>query len=121
MNPKFTNPNFPYLPIHIQVGIFQKKIDLDLEVLIDTGFDGGIAIPKSFTDLSTLPFVKQTWKLADSTEISVPVYAGYVQIDKLDPVMTIIIVLGDEPLIGRQVLNHFKVILDHGKKIIVEV
>ena len=31
-----------------------------------------------------------------------------------------ILVMGDEPIIGREVIKHFKVILEHGQKVIVE-
>lgn len=114
---QFTCSQFPYLPVQLQVGIYRDKINLNLEVLFDTGFDGGIAIPRNITNLEKLPSIKQTWTLADGTDISVPVYAGYVQIGHLEPIMTIIIILGDQPLIGRQVISKFKALIDHGKKI----
>ena len=86
-------------------------------MLVDTGFGGGIAIPRDIGDLKNFPSIKQIWTLADGTNISVSVYVGYVQIGDLDPILTGIITLGEQPLIGRQVLSKFKVILDYGKKI----
>ena len=31
-----------------------------------------------------------------------------------------ITILGDEPIVGVQVIQHFSVILDHGQRVIVE-
>lgn len=114
----FSSSRFPYLPIHIQIGI--SKINLDLEAMVDTGFGGGIAIPKNIVDLSYLPYMTTHWVLADGTEILAKAYLGYVRIGKFDPVGCTIALLGDEPLIGREVINHFKVTLNHGKKIMLE-
>ena len=113
-----SSSNFPYLPAHIQIGI--SKISLDVEALVDTGFGGGIAIPKNIVDLSHLPYMTTHWILADGTEILAKAYLGYAQIGNFDPINCTIALLGDEPLIGREVINSFKIILDHGRKIILE-
>lgn len=119
MADSFLSTHFPYLPIHIQIGT-SSKLSLDVEVLVDTGFGGGVAIPRGTLDLSNLPFMNTKWVLADGSEILTPAYLGYVRIGEFEPVLSAIIVLGDEPLLGRQVLNHFTLILDHGQKIIVK-
>lgn len=114
----FPSARVPYLPIHIQIGI--SKISLNLEALVDTGFGGGVAIPKNIADLSHLPYITTHWTLADGSEILAKAYLGYVQIEKFSPLNCTIVLLGDEPLLGREVINNFKITLDHGKKIILE-
>lgn len=118
MSTSFSNSRFPYLPVHIQIGI--SKINLNLEALVDTGFGGGIAIPKNIFDLSHLPYMTTHWVLADGTEIQAKAYLGYVVIGEFEPISCTIALLGDEPLIGREVVSNFKVTLDHGKKITLE-
>lgn len=114
----FSSSRFPYLPIHVQIGI--SKISLDLEALVDSGFGGGVAIPNNTVDLSHLSYMTTHWILADGTEIFAKAYLGYVKIGNFDSIGCTIVLLGDEPLIGREVVSNFKVTLDHGKKITLE-
>lgn len=119
MNDFSSNLPFPYLLVQVQIRA-SKKIELELEALVDTGFGGGVAIPRGLVDLTDLPSMDTNWVLADGTEVATPAYLGYVQVGKFAPILASIIVLGDEPLIGRQVLNHFKLTFDHGQKIIIK-
>lgn len=88
--------------------------------MLDTGFDGGIVIPKNLLNSSLEPVRFLPWSLADDSEVLLPVFAGLVQIANFPPLKTIIMPLGDEPLLGRNVMNNYKVIFDHGIKLIVE-
>lgn len=120
MNKVSSNIRFPYMPVHVQVGT-SNKVEFDIEALVDTGFGGGVAIPKGVVDISHLPSIDSTWILADGTEILTPAYLGYVTIASQQPVLAAIIILGDESLLGRQVTNHFSVTFDHGQKINVRL
>ncbi|MCY4436931.1 MAG: hypothetical protein OXE05_06310 [Chloroflexi bacterium] len=61
-----------------------------------------------------------TASLADGSMVDVPAYLGTVQVGELPPVTTIIVTLGDEPILGRAVSDQFNITLDHGQRIVVE-
>jgi hypothetical protein len=87
---------------------------------VDTGFDGGVAVPEDSVDTSMQPDTHLIWNLADGTEILTPSYLGYVEISDLHPVGTAIIALAGESQQGRDVTNHFKLTFDHRQQVIVE-
>lgn len=60
------------------------------------------------------------WTPADGTIIHAPFYAGTVRVGELDPLDATITVLGDEAFVGVGVAAHFTIILDHGRRVIVE-
>ncbi len=112
----FISSHFPYLSIQLQVRQRQEQ----LEVLLDTGFDGDIAIPKGLLTNGDLPDGLLPWQLADGSEIIAPAYIGRVKIGNTPSIPVVIITLGDEALIGQGIIKHFSITLDHGKKVIVE-
>ena len=89
--------------------------------LIDTGFSGYLAVPERFyhDDLG-LPDSRVEWQLADGSTVEAPIYFGIVEIVGLPAVRAAITVLGDEYVLGRRVLDQFRVTLDHGQEVIVE-
>jgi predicted aspartyl protease len=123
MNEPVSSSNFPYLPIHVRIRQPNPATEqeLDLEALVDTGFDGGLVIPKNLVDPSLVPTRHLPWSLADDSEVLAPAFLGYVQVGGLPPVPTVVIPLGDEPLLGRHVTNNFRLIFDHGHEITVEL
>lgn len=112
---KVISLNFPYLPVLINVNLNKYKVG----ALLDTGFDGAVILPPSLfsNGKSHKRFVN--CKLADNSIIEVPVYIGSIKLGNRKLSNTVLI-MGDEPIIGREVIKHFKLILDHGRKIIVE-
>jgi predicted aspartyl protease len=116
-----SSSRFPYLPIHFIIGTPDSiEYEADLETLVDTGFSGGLAVPRDRIPSSISPDGITIWRLADNTEVQVNSYYGYVTIGKFPPIWTSIITLEDKYLLGRDVTNSFKMILDHGQRIIVE-
>jgi predicted aspartyl protease len=112
---------FPYLTVHVQIGRAPDiEQEFDLEPLVDTGFSGGLAVSRDLIYSSITPFTHLTWELADQTEVYTPAYEGSVQIGHLPPVPTLIIALGEGELLGRDVTDHFRVIFDHGDRVLVE-
>ena len=108
---------FPYLPIHIYLG---GTITYEVEALLDTGFDGAVLLPSTFL-LNAIPDIEQdTYELAHGSEVTVPSYPVAIEIDGFDPIEVSASPLGDEPIIGVEVIRHFSVILDHGRRVIVE-
>lgn len=107
---------FPYLYLELQVRQRKEK----LEVLLDTGFDGDIAIPKGMLTNGDVPDGLLPWKLADGSKIIAAAYIGRVKIGQMPPMTVTVITLGDEPLIGQGIIKHFTIILDHGKRVLIE-
>jgi predicted aspartyl protease len=112
---------FPYLQIHVQIGTPRHiEQELNLEALVDTGFDGGVTVPPGSVDAAIVPDIILDLGLADGSRLRAPGYLASVRIGTLQPVLTMLIALGDEPLLGREVLDNFRVTFDHGREILVE-
>jgi predicted aspartyl protease len=121
MTPSETSAHFPYLQVHVKVGSPRSiEQELDVEALIDTGFDGGLTVPSALIDPTITPDTHLPWQLADGSQVLTPAYLATVHIGQLQPVLTVLIALGDEPLLGRSVTDSFRLILDHGAQVIVE-
>lgn len=84
MTQRLTSARFPYLPVEIGVG----RTSHDVEALLNTGFDGDAILP---SDMGV--DAEPDW---------------YVLTD-----LTIVI-MGDEPIVGRGVMLGFTIVLDHG-------
>ena len=113
---KVISSNFPYLPVQIIVNENVYKI----EALIDTGFDGAIVLPPKLFSNGKSPKRYVDCKLADNSVIEVPIYIGSIKLSDKKINSITVLIMGDEPIIGRSIIKHFKVILDHGRKIVVE-
>ncbi len=99
---KITSHNFPFIPIIISVRGRVEK----LEALIDTGFEGDVVVPKGLLTNGDPPDTLLPWQLADGKVVLAPVYAGKIK-------------MGTIASFG--VTDRFKVIFDHGRKVIVEL
>jgi predicted aspartyl protease len=113
---RLVSSRFPYLPLHLEV----RLRELDLEALLDTGFDGDIAVPGQ---LITSPFPPDGylhWTLADGAEVLTPYYFGTIELEQLASLDVVVVALGDEALVGIGVASQFSVLLDHGMRVIVE-
>ncbi len=108
--------HFPYLQITIKV----LKRSLKVEALIDTGFTGEIVLPPKMVMNGRPPEGYSRWTLADGSTTFAPNFLGTIRIGKYKPFGVSITALGDEPLIGRGITDKFKVIFDHGKRVIIE-
>lgn len=58
--------------------------------------------------------------VGERTAEEAPVYYGSMQVGDLDPLDVDITALGDEPIIGRGITDQYRIILDHGARVIVE-
>jgi len=115
---KIVSKDYPYLQITVRFG----KHSSESSAIIDTGFTGHVAIPMSMSngDLG-LPTYKEIWKLADGSTTSAPVYRGFVEIVSFISIPALIVVMGDDYMLGRGVVDHLKVTFDRGKKVVVEL
>jgi clan AA aspartic protease len=122
MSVPVSSSHFPYLTIRVTIRqpLASNQQEIQLEALVDTGFDGGVVIPKDLLDPSLTPVRYLPWSLADDSQVLLPAFLGDVQIGNLPPVRTIVMPLGDEPLLGRNVTNHYRMIFDRGNQLVIE-
>ncbi len=112
-----TSTHFPYIPVRVIVAHW----DGDVEALLDTGFDGELILPVSMVMNGKKPIGYDTWFLADGSEIVAPVYIGTVRIGERVLTPIVVTVLGDRPIVGIGLISHFRVILDRGETVTVEL
>lgn len=107
---------FPYLPVTFTVGQRSHRVD----ALLDTGFDGYLSVPHELVaGASGSAF--QDWELADGSLIRIPYYRATLRVGNLPPSPGLVIVLGDEVILGRAVSDQYRVVLDRGRRVIVEL
>ena len=118
MNPsQIISARFPYLPVMVAAG----ESIVTFDALVDSGFDGDIMVPEGM-DVDLHAFIDYSrWTLIDGSRVRAPNYLASVQIGTFDPVPAALTTFGREPLIGRRLLTLYRVILDHGLKVIVEL
>ena len=117
-NEQLVSPRFPYLPVRV----YGRSINYEGDALVDTGFAGGVILPSSYQPDDVSPARYREWTLGDGSRRNAPTYRGRVAIDgfPLLPFPIAITIMGNEPIIGVRVIRHFSVILDHGRRVIVE-
>ncbi len=108
--------HFPYLSVRLLVA----GQSIGAEALLDTGFDGAIVIPAHFLGSEIQPDSHAPWTLADGLEVVAPVYIVVLRIGDLEPVRVVVTALGRETLLGRAVSDRYRIILEHGSRIILE-
>lgn len=122
MTASISSSRYPCISIRVTIRqpVVANQQVLDLEAMIDTGFDGGVVIPRSLLDPALTPVRYLPWSLADDTEVLLPAFAGTVEIGALPPVATVVMPLSEDALIGRHVIDNYRVIFDHGNQVIIE-
>lgn len=116
MNQRVVSTRFPYVPITITVG----SIAVGFDALLDTGFEGALIAPRTFAATAGRPTGYGVFTLADGSSAAGPAFLGTVAIGTLGTVPIQIVALGDECLTGRELSDLFRIILDHGRQLIVE-
>ena len=109
--------HFPFLPVFVTIRGQTRTV----EALIDTGFDGDLAIPPGLLANGPPPDGFAAWELADGSRVRSAVYAGTLRLGTLASIPADIIALGAEPIVGRGVTDRYGVYLDHGERVIVEL
>ena len=112
-----TSEDFPYVSIRLHV---RGKV-IDRSALLDTGFEGALAAPSSLLDELPGPAEFQgRWQVADNRFITAPVYVGEVELGDLKRLTVQFTVLGDEFIVGRRIMNRYRVCFDHGERITIQ-
>jgi predicted aspartyl protease len=115
-NGHLVSPRFPYIRARVQV----RHWHTDVEALLDTGFDGDVVIPPGSVPDIGPPDGHSRWILADGSPVLTPYYVGMVWLAGLGPFSATVTVLGDEPLVGAGAARHVTIVLDHGRRVIVQ-
>jgi hypothetical protein len=115
VNQGVASSRFPYLPLRFQV----RQHTYEGEALIDTGFDGGIAVPPSLLENVGPPDSYELWGPVVGPPVFALTYLGFFQIDALGSFPVTVTALGDEILVGLEVITRFAVTFDHGQQVIV--
>ena len=116
-----TSARFPYLPVRLTIGAQDNPVfETVLEPQVDTGFDGGLAVPPMLIPSTVTPDGHTEWQMADGTELRAPAYLCSVSIGNLSPVRTAVIAFDGDILLGRHVTDQFRLIFDHGRTLTVE-
>lgn len=105
----------------LQVRFLVQRVEGNEWALVDTGFDGHLAIPEALVDRLPEPMYLRRVRTASGQVFRAPIYLGSIEfVDQPGPIDALIIALGDEYLLGLPVLNHLKVTFDHGQRLTVE-
>jgi len=113
---RLTSARFPYLPLQVDVDRRTHAV----EALLDTGFDGDVALPPELIAADHPPDRYLPCQLADGSDVLPPIYRGVVRVGDMATFPIVVVALGDEPLVGPGVADRFTIILDHGQQLIVE-
>lgn len=115
-NRRLVSAHFPYLPIHLQL----RRTRQDMEALLDTGFDGDVALPSELIIDGDPPDGHQRWRLADGSTVRAPYYLGRLRVGSVEIAPVVVTAMGDEAIVGTGILDEFTVILDHAQRLIME-
>ena len=115
MQPRVVSSRFPYLPVTLRIRQFTQQF----VALVDAGFDADIAVPGQFMGYGP-PDEYGRLQVADGRRVRVPSFYGTTRLGAFAPFDVLVYVLGNEPLLGRGVVDRYRVTLDHGQQVIVE-
>src|SRR4051794_36640345 len=120
-NKSFTSSHYSYIPVTIHIN---KRVET-VDALLDTGFEGDMIIPEGLMTNGKPPDSYLRFTLADPTAtVLAPSYLGKVEVAHLGEPGTsvaIISVLGSEPIIGRNLARRFRIALEYGRRVVIEL
>jgi len=108
---------FPYLEIQVTV---RGKTVQDW-AYIDTGFDGYVVVPHNQVQVLGPGDYVSLWELGDASLAPAEEYLGQVRLmGTATDLLARVTALGDEYLIGRALLDRWRIIFDRGQGVEVE-
>jgi predicted aspartyl protease len=115
---RVVSTRIPYLPARITIP--ELALSLDAEAPVDTGFNAEVVLAETAATGSVPALLYSDVRLADGSRLTLPSYLGSVRIGDttLDPVL--VMLMGDEAIIGLQVITQFHLHLDHDRTISAE-
>ena len=111
--------SYPYLPIRISMRGWEQET----LALMDTGFTGDLIIPEDsvpYSVGSSDGYID--FRVADDRITSSPLYFADFEIVGLPMIPEVSVgELGSAYIIGRKIIDRYRITLDYGQRIIVEV
>src|SRR5574341_730842 len=107
--------SFPRVEIQIRIGSLKAHVS----AMVDTGFGGGILLPLRERDKLGTRDGFTNLRLANDDRITVELFQAMVGLKDREMIVRAV-VSGSEFVVGREVLNHFRVCFDHGKSVEIE-
>ena len=121
MNDNTNSLPFPYVQIRLRIVGQQTDIEVEEDAFLDTGFDGHVILPLSMLAQLGVPELTRNWTLADGSLAVSYSYSGVIELAELSGEIRVTVdVIGSEVMIGRRLIENYRVILDHGREVIVE-
>ena len=110
--------HYPYLAIRVAIGDWRGEAS----ALLDTGFTAELVVPEILLDQDIgFPDEHVAVEVGDGRIVNAPIYLGNLEIHGLSTIQGItIIAMGDEFIIGRGIIDLFRVTFDHGARVILE-
>ncbi len=108
--------NYPYLNIRCRVGPYRFQDS----AYVDTGFDGSLIIPEAEAKGLALPFHLVVVELGDGTPTLAHEHRGVVELGEANLRATILF-LGDEYLLGREIVDRMRICFHRGERLEVEL
>ncbi|HLZ71516.1 MAG TPA: hypothetical protein VKV26_16560 [Dehalococcoidia bacterium] len=108
----------PYVPISVRAN--HSAHELGVEALVDTGYTGFVVVPQGSFPNDAAPRHRLRLQLADGSTVLAPAYRGVLRIGAYTLTDIAITDLGDETIIGMQVVGHFTLTIDHARRLTLE-
>jgi predicted aspartyl protease len=109
--------DYPYLEVKFVVKDYQAQA----RAYLDTGFDGYLVVPLSLAaNLGSEDYVTR-WEMGDGSLVEVKEYLGSIEVSNLGLSFPArIILLSNDFVLGRGVIDQLRVTFDHGRRIEIE-
>jgi len=114
---RVVSDQFPFLEIAWEVrGIRGQAL-----AFIDTGFDGFLMLPTEWMQWLGVPDRVDWWQLADGSYVAAPTYFGHLCVVGIGTIVYgSLVVIGNETVVGLDLIRRYLVILERGQRVIVE-
>lgn len=118
MTQRVESSRVPYLPVTVNV----EEVRTSVVALLDTGFDGDLAVPSWMAVAFNVPPPSRTtpYILADGSMVAAPAYYGTVGIGDLPQYPATIVILGNEVILGLRIAALHRITLDCGRRVLAE-
>jgi clan AA aspartic protease len=97
----------------VKIAVGGSRMQVEVEALIDTGFNGYIILPSLIATRLGLELTSVTWvELADGSVIRNSVFSGHTTFGGQSQEVEIMMTDSDEALIGTALLSNYKLTID---------
>jgi predicted aspartyl protease len=108
----------PYAPIAVAAD--HAAGELAFEALVDTGYTGHVVVPRGSFMNGATPEHRLRLRLADGSTIVARAYRGVLRVGATTLRPVAITEMGDEAIIGMQVVSRFILTIEHGRILSLE-